>query len=123
MKRLLAVSVLFVDLFVSGPLAFPDDFLPFMGASGTHFTNAENPNFRFVGLNLDPWRFLVQKGEVYTRDDFDSWLVAAKSACGATVVRVHMNGGALSRLPASIPRKPSSSSIRSSRPPAKMECT
>lgn len=99
MKRLLAVSVLFVDLFVSGPLAFPDDFLPFMGASGTHFTNAENPNFRFVGLNLDPWRFLVQKGEVYTRDDFDSWLVAAKSACGATVVRVHMNGGAFEPTP------------------------
>lgn len=67
---------------------FEDD--DFVGANGTDLDGG----FRFVGVNLDPWRFETARGEHYDRGDFDEWFGLAKSLAGATVIRCHMNGGA-----------------------------
>ncbi len=68
--------------------------LSFLGVQGTSFTNADSANFRFIGINLDPWRFIVQSGEVYSKSDFDLWLNEGKSLIGVKAVRMHINGGA-----------------------------
>jgi endo-1,4-beta-mannosidase len=113
MKRSLASIFLVANLIVVGSAILADDILSppgaapsspapelsFMSVSGTHLSNAETKDFRFVGINLDPWRFIVQRGEIYSRENFDEWLKAGKAACGATVVRVHMNGGAFEPTP------------------------
>ena len=64
--------------------------LPFMTVTGAQFGGA----FRFIGANLDPWRFYTEDGEIYTRDDFRAMVRNAVQATGARIIRMQMNGGA-----------------------------
>jgi hypothetical protein len=64
--------------------------MEFLHVSGTSFSDGR----RFLGLNLDPWRFMTHLGEVYTCDDLRGWLTAGRASTGARVVRMHMNGRA-----------------------------
>lgn len=93
-----ASAVLLVSLLVScgggggggGTSGTTPTFSTFMAASGGSFTGG----FRFVGENLDPWRFITAAGEVYTRDDIRGWVSSAVSATGAKAIRMIVNGGA-----------------------------
>ena len=67
-----------------------DSGLPFMTATGAQFGG----NFRFIGANLDPWRFYTEDGEIYSRDDFRAMVQNAVQATGARIIRMQMNGGA-----------------------------
>ena len=67
--------------------------ISFLQVNGTHFTNRSNPDFKFMGVNLDPWRFIISSGEIYKRSDFDSLIKNAREYCGAKVIRMHINGG------------------------------
>lgn len=47
-----------------------------------------------VGVNLDSWRFIISAGEVYSFEDFSVMFHEARTAAGADLVRIHLNGGA-----------------------------
>lgn len=46
----------------------------------------------FVGINIDSWRFSIDQGEVYSYEDFYEMFAQAKTAAGATVIRLHLHG-------------------------------
>jgi mannan endo-1,4-beta-mannosidase len=64
-------------------------FPEFMSASGTSFKG----NFKFIGANLDPWRFMTGVGEVYSYNQIRAIVRDAVQHTGAKVIRVHLNGG------------------------------
>jgi hypothetical protein len=67
----------------------PADFPAFLGVNGTSFSGG----FKFIGVNIDPWRFITSSGEVYSQADILSWVQNAVAMCGASVIRMHINGG------------------------------
>jgi mannan endo-1,4-beta-mannosidase len=62
----------------------------FLRTEGTRFSGGQ----RFLGLNLDPWRFMTNAGEVYSCDELRTWARLAREVAGARVLRMHMNGRA-----------------------------
>jgi mannan endo-1,4-beta-mannosidase len=62
----------------------------FMTASGTGFKDG----FKFMGANLDPWRFNTAIGEIYSQAEIENWVYNAVWYTHARVIRMHMNGGA-----------------------------
>jgi mannan endo-1,4-beta-mannosidase len=66
-----------------------ESFPEFMSASGASFTG----NFKFIGANLDPWRFITGVGEVYSYNTIRAIVRDAVQHTGAKVIRMHINGG------------------------------
>jgi hypothetical protein len=62
----------------------------FMTASGTELQGG----FKFMGVNLDPWRFITEVGEVYSQGEIDRWVANVVRYTPSRVIRMHMNGGA-----------------------------
>jgi endo-1,4-beta-mannosidase len=62
----------------------------FMTASGTGLQGG----LKFMGANLDPWRFNTAIGEVYSQAEIGQWVANAVRYAHARVIRMHMNGGA-----------------------------
>jgi endo-1,4-beta-mannosidase len=69
------------------PTPVPMDFLR---VSGTSFSDGR----RFLGINLDPWRFMTHLGEVYSCEELRDWVTTGRESTAARVVRVQMNGRA-----------------------------
>ena len=61
-----------------------------MTANGTELDGG----FKFMGTNLDPWRFIPAVGEIYSQGEIDRWVANAVRYTHTRVIRVQMNGGA-----------------------------
>ncbi len=73
----------------AGGIAFKH-FAGFMKADGKKFSG----NFKFLGANLDPWRFITEDGEIYSYNEMRTIVKNARDYIGAKVIRMHINGGA-----------------------------
>ncbi len=67
-----------------------EHFSKFMTIDGNNFAD----NFKFLGANLDPWRFITEDGEVYSYNEMRAIVKNARDYIGAKVIRMHINGGA-----------------------------
>ncbi len=73
--------------------------VPFVTVSGTEFRIVPGSFFKFIGANIDPWRFMTGKGEKYSKSEIEEWVADAVLLTGSRVVRMHMNGGAFEPEP------------------------
>jgi hypothetical protein len=96
--RLLLVLSVFISLFLISassaqeqPASGPKP--EFLKIEGTRFAG----DFKFIGANLAPWRFMPAYGESYTREEINAWVHDAVSLSGARVIRMHINGNGLQK--------------------------